>query len=163
MLCNRQRPFDCGLTCESAHALFGCAGVPVRVGEMRPAIPLAAAFAKLLGAMIAGLIYARNRLTELFLGFYGCCVHGILHATRVAAAGKGGQRVRSTTPTLSTPLHAIYTRPSEVAAIFRTVPPPEGIFARANFSACGSNWMIVFGFTPDSLYQTSPSGVIAIP
>src|SRR6266850_6943291 len=68
--------------CESAHALFGCAGVPVRVGEMRPAKPLAAAFAKLLGAMIAGFIHARNCLTELFLGSYGCCVHGILHATR---------------------------------------------------------------------------------
>jgi hypothetical protein len=77
-----------GLRCESAHALFGCASVPVRVGEMRAAKPLAAAFAELLGAMIAGFIHARNCLAELFLGFYGCCVHGILHATRIARQGR---------------------------------------------------------------------------
>src|SRR6266446_10400423 len=78
-------------------------------------------------------------------------------------AEEGCQRAGSTTPTLLTPLHAIYTRPSEVAAIFRTVPPPEGMFARAKLSVFGSNRTIVFGFTPDSLYQTIPSGVIAIP
>src|SRR5260370_4768641 len=82
---------------------------------------------------------------------------------KIILLGEGRQRAGSTTPTLSTPLHAIYTRPSEVAAIFRTVPPPEGIFARANFSVFGSNWMMVFGFIPDSLYQTIPSGVIAMP
>src|ERR1700730_8463455 len=69
----------------------------------------------------------------------------------------------STTPTLLTPLHAMYTRPSDVAAMLRTVPPPDGMPARANLSVFGSNWMIVFGFTPDSLYHTIPSGVIAIP
>src|SRR5258705_487721 len=68
-----------------------------------------------------------------------------------------------TTPTLSTPLHAMYTRPSDVAAILRTTPPPEGILALANVCVFGLNWTIVFGCTPDSLYQTIPSGVIAIP
>src|SRR5271168_1234505 len=47
--------------------------------------------------------------------------------------------------------------------MFRTVPPPDGILARAKPSVRGLNWMIVFGFTPDSLYHTIPSGVIAIP
>src|SRR6266571_5188030 len=86
-----------------------------------------------------------------------------LQNTKDHSPVSGCQRAGSTTPTLSTPLHAIYTRPSEVAAIFRTVPPPEGIFARANPSVFGSNWMMVFGFTPDSLYQTIPSGIIAMP
>ena len=40
----------------------------------------------------------------------------------------------STIPILSTPLHARYIRPSGVAAMFRTTPPPDGIVARANFS-----------------------------
>jgi len=78
---------------------------------------LAAALAILLGAVVAGFIHARDCLTELFLGFYSRCVHGILHGTRVNAAGKGTQGARSTTPALFTPLQAIYTRPSEVAAI----------------------------------------------
>src|SRR5713226_6678048 len=145
-----------------AHALIGCTRMPVRIGEMSAAIPLAAARAILLSAAVAGFIHARNCLTKLLLGFCCCCVHGILRATR-EAAGKGTQRARSTTPTLFTPLQAIYTRPSEVAAMLRTVPPPEGIIARANCSVWGSNWMMVFGFTPDSLYQTIPSGVIAMP
>src|ERR1700676_4688711 len=68
-----------------------------------------------------------------------------------------------TTPTLSTPLHAMYTRPSDVAAMLRTTPPPEGIFALANVCVFGLNCTIVFGCTPDSLYQTIPSGVIAMP
>src|SRR5690242_4425028 len=63
-----------------------------------------------------------------------------------------------TTPTLFTPLQAIYTRPSGVATMLRTVPPPEGIGALANCSVFGSKRTIVFGFTPDSLYQTAPSG-----
>src|SRR5580765_8552390 len=73
------------------------------------------------------------------------------------------QRTGSTTPTLFTPLQARYTRPSDVAAMFRTVPPPEGIFVRANSSVFGLKRMRVFGVTPDSLYQTMPSGVIVIP
>jgi hypothetical protein len=72
-----------------AHALFGCARMPVRVGEMGPTIPVTAALAILLSAVVAGFIDAGNCLTELFLGFYGCCVQGILHGTRVNAAGKG--------------------------------------------------------------------------
>src|SRR5437667_6787060 len=78
-------------------------------------------------------------------------------------AEEGHQRSGSTTPTLLTPLQARYTRPSEVAAIFRTVPPPEGIFVRANSSVFGLKRTSVFGVTPDSLYQTMPSGVIVIP
>src|SRR2546422_3907701 len=71
--------------------------------------------------------------------------------------------VASATPTLFTPLHARYTRPSFVSAMFRTVPPPDGIVARANACVFGSNRMSVFGFTPDSLYHTIPSGVMTIP
>src|SRR5258708_19530834 len=63
--------------------------MPVRVRKMSPAIPLTAARAILLSALVAGFIHARNRLTELFLGFYGCCVHRILHGTKDSAAGKG--------------------------------------------------------------------------
>ena len=110
-------------TCALAHALFGCARMPVRVRKMSPAIPLTTALAILLSAVVAGFIHARDCLTELFLGFYSGCVHDILHGTRVNAAGKGTQGARSTTPALFTPLQAIYTRPSEVAAILRTVPP----------------------------------------
>src|SRR2546425_9486941 len=84
-------------------------------------------------------------------------------AREMVQQGRETQRAHSTTPTLFTPLQAIYPRPSEVAAMLRTVPPPEGMIARANCSVWGSNWMMVFGFTPDSLYQTIPSGVIAIP
>src|SRR5437660_10073927 len=71
-----------------AHALFGCTRMPVRIGKVSPAIPLAAALAVLLSAVVAGFIDARNCLTKLFLGFCCCCVQGILHATR-EAAGKG--------------------------------------------------------------------------
>src|SRR5713226_7025576 len=63
--------------------------MPVRVREMSPAIPLAAALAVLLGAVVAGFIHARNCLTKLFLRFCCCCVHGILHSPKDGAAGKG--------------------------------------------------------------------------
>ena len=132
-------PFGGEIASESARALFGCARMPVRVRKMSPAIPLTAARTVLLSALVAGFIHARNRLTELFLGFYGCCVHRILHGAKDGTAGKRPQRTRSTTPTLSTPLQAIYTRPSAVAAILRTTPPPEGMVARANLSVFGSN------------------------
>jgi hypothetical protein len=56
--------------------------MPVRVGEMSLAIPVTAALAILLSAVIAGFIHVRNRLTKLFFGFYGCCSHGILHGTK---------------------------------------------------------------------------------
>jgi hypothetical protein len=127
-------PFGGDIRSQSARALFGRAWMPVRVRKMSPAIPLAAARAILLSALVAGFIHARNCLTVLFLGFYSGCVHGILHGTKGGAAGKGPQRTRSTTQTLFTPLQAIYTRPSAVAAILHTTPPPEGRAAREFFA-----------------------------
>ncbi|HEV3387264.1 MAG TPA: hypothetical protein VG097_20770 [Gemmata sp.] len=47
--------------------------------------------------------------------------------------------------------------------MLRTVPPPDGIGLVLKLSDFGSNLTKVFGSTPDSLYQTSPSFVIAIP
>src|SRR6266849_2524942 len=52
------------LRCESAHALFRCARMPVRIRELSAAKPLAAALAILLSALVARFIYARNCLTE---------------------------------------------------------------------------------------------------
>ena len=132
-------PFGGEIGSESARTLFRCAWMPVGVRKMSPAIPLTAALAKLLSTAVAGFIHARNSLTELFFGSCGCCVHCILHDTKDRIAVKGPQRTRSTTPTLSTPLQAIYTLPSAVAAILRTTPPPEGMAARANLSVFGSN------------------------
>jgi len=71
--------------------------------------------------------------------------------------------LRSTTATLFTPLHARYNRRSGVATMLRTTPPPDGIAFLLKLSDVGSNLTSVFGFTPDSLYQTSPSFAIAIP
>ena len=105
--------------------LLRCAGVPFRIGEVCAAEPLLAAFAELLRADIARFIHARDSLAKLFLRLYGGWVHDFLHGTLDGAGRKGNQRPGSTTPTLSTPLQAIYTRPSEVAAIFRTVPQPK--------------------------------------
>lgn len=62
--------------------------MPIRVGEMSPAIPLTALLAILLGAMVARFIHARNRLAELLLRLYGCYVHRILHSTEGGAARK---------------------------------------------------------------------------
>ena len=56
----------------SAGALIGSARMPVRVGEMSPAEPLAAALTILLGGKVAGFIHARDSLTEVFLGFCAC-------------------------------------------------------------------------------------------
>src|SRR5713101_6141765 len=70
---------------------------------------------------------------------------------------------RSTTATLFTPQHARYSRRSGVATILRTTPPPDGIGFVLKLSDFGSNLTRVLGFTPDSLYQTSASFVIAIP
>jgi hypothetical protein len=47
--------------------------------------------------------------------------------------------------------------------MFRTTPPPEGIGQVWNFLVFGLKAMSVFGLTPDSLYQTVPSLVEAIP
>src|SRR5882762_9738556 len=63
--------------------------------------------------------------------------HPPRHEGRCSREGAGPQRTRSTMPTLFTPLQVIYTRPSAVAAILRTTPPPEGMAARANFSFLG--------------------------
>src|SRR5205807_7047038 len=52
-------------------ALLGCAGMPLGVGEMRAAEPLAAALAILLSDFVAGFVYARNALTGLFLRLNG--------------------------------------------------------------------------------------------
>src|SRR6266851_2862112 len=79
----------------SAGALIGSARMPVRVGEMSPAEPLAAALTILLGGKVAGFIHARDSLTELFLGFCACCVHRVLHGTRGGAAGKGDLSLRA--------------------------------------------------------------------
>lgn len=57
----------------SGFALFGGAFMPFRIGEMRPAEPLAAALAILLGAFIAGFIHTRDSLTGVFLRLYGGC------------------------------------------------------------------------------------------
>ena len=71
--------------------------------------------------------------------------------------------VKSTTATLFTPLHARYSLRSGVATMLRTTPPPDGIGFALKLSDLGSNLTKVLGATPDSLYQTSPSLVIAIP
>src|SRR5437870_2554065 len=68
-----------------------------------------------------------------------------------------------TMATLFTPLSARYTLPSAVATMLRTTPPPEGIGVLENFFVRGSNLTNVFGSMPDSLNQTVPSGVTAIP
>jgi hypothetical protein len=47
--------------------------------------------------------------------------------------------------------------------MFRTTPPPEGILSWLKLSDSGSNRTSVFGVTPDSLYQTTPSPVTAMP
>ena len=47
--------------------------------------------------------------------------------------------------------------------MLRTTPPPEGMGHDWNDFVFGSKATRVFGFTPDSLYQTTPSRVEAIP
>src|SRR5260370_20677298 len=88
LLCNRQWAIRLEISSESTRTLFRSARMPVRVREMSSAIPLAAALAILLSALVAAFIRARNCLTELFFGFHGCCVHRILHGTKDGAAGK---------------------------------------------------------------------------
>src|SRR5918912_71707 len=61
----------------------------------------------------------------------------------------------STSATRLTPLHASARLPSRVTDTLRTTPPPDGIAQVWNFSVFGSKRTIVFGFTPDSLYQTT--------
>jgi len=45
-----------GVSLELTYTLLGCAGVPVRIGIMRFAVPVAAARAMLLRAVVAGFI-----------------------------------------------------------------------------------------------------------
>src|SRR5215469_9522017 len=59
-------------------ALFGRASMPLGVGVMRAAKPLATALAVLLSAFVAGLVYARDSLTGLFLGLKGWSGHRFL-------------------------------------------------------------------------------------
>ena len=59
-------------------ALLGGAGMPLGVGVVRAAEPLAAALAILLSAFVAGLVYARNPLAGLFLGLNGWSRHRFL-------------------------------------------------------------------------------------
>ncbi len=47
--------------------------------------------------------------------------------------------------------------------MFRTTPPPEGMGVELKRFVVGSKRTSVLGLTPDSLYQTSPSAVPAIP
>ena len=69
----------------------------------------------------------------------------------------------STSATRLTPLSAMAMLPSRVTIMLRTTPPPEGIVQVWNFSVAGSKRTSVLGRTPASLYQTTPSGVEAIP
>ena len=65
--------------------------MPVGIGEMRLAKPLAAVLAILQALVVAGLIHARNRLAELFFGFCRCRFHGILRIAGGGVSGKGTQ------------------------------------------------------------------------
>jgi hypothetical protein len=66
-------------------------------------------------------------------------------------------------PTLFTPLQAMQTLPSFVAAMLRMTPAPEGTAVDVNFWVLGLNRTNVFGLTPVSAYQIVPSGVTVIP
>jgi hypothetical protein len=59
-------------------ALVGRAGMPLGVGVVRAAEPLAAALAILPGNFVAGFVYPRNSLTGLFLGLNGWSRHRFL-------------------------------------------------------------------------------------
>src|SRR5215467_14807903 len=73
--CGKQgRPYNGG-RCSSDVALLGCAGMPLGVGKVRAAEPLAAALAILLSAVVAGFIHARDSLAGLFLWLDGWCRH----------------------------------------------------------------------------------------
>ena len=47
--------------------------------------------------------------------------------------------------------------------MLRTTPPPDGMTVDEKAFERGSNRTSVFGLTPDSLYQTMPSGVTVMP
>ena len=62
-----------------------------------------------------------------------------------------------------TPLQARWSSRFGVATMLRTTPPPDGIGVRVNDFETGSNRTGVLGCTPDSLYQTMPLEVAAMP
>jgi hypothetical protein len=63
----------------------------------------------------------------------------------------------------STPLHASHNSSFGAATMWRTTPPPDGMGQDCVFLVPGSNLTRVFGCTPDSLNQTAPSLVTAMP
>ena len=66
-----------------------------------------------------------------------------------------------TSATLPAPLSASTSaRPSVVGIMLRTTPPPEGMGQLWNFAEWGSKRTRVFGRTPDSLYQMTPSSAV---
>jgi hypothetical protein len=76
---------------------------------MRPAEPLRAALTVLAGTLVARFIQTRDSLAELFFRPCGCCVHRILRGAEKRKCWGGAYRAGSATPTLFTPLQAIYT------------------------------------------------------
>src|SRR5256885_2172378 len=133
---------DASSRCTLSGALIGCAGMPIRVREVRAAKPLPALCAATLPKNLAGYFPRRDALASPFLWLFLQLFHDDLPGTRPECPMtlmEMFQGVRSTTATLLTPLHARYKRPSEVAAMFRTVPPPEGMAARANSCVVGLN------------------------
>ena len=61
-------------------ALLWRARMPIGIRIVCAAKPLAAALAKLLALVVAGLVHARNALAELLFGLYGGSRHGFLLA-----------------------------------------------------------------------------------
>jgi len=102
--------------------------------------------------MVAGLIHARNCLTELFFGLYA--VAFIASSTaRKTVQQEGHLAGGFDHANLSTPLAGNIHPPSEVAAIFRTVPPPKGYLPaqilRPRIELDNGIWL-----TQTRLYQT---------
>src|SRR5579859_698166 len=77
----------------SRFALLRRATMPLRIGVMRAAEPLAAALAKLLSTSVAGFLHSRHSLTGMFLRLYsGGSGHGVLLGNGVVARkGVSGQ------------------------------------------------------------------------
>jgi hypothetical protein len=79
------------------------------------------------------------------LGFAAVAFMASSTARKMVQQGRGTQRTRSTTPTLFTPLQAIYTRPSGVAARAKLHP-----FA----NSCNARQAQTFGTAPSSRAPT---------
>src|SRR5438132_12494895 len=81
LLCNRQRSrVEANCPC-STFALLWVTGMPFRVREVRPAKPQASSFTEALAGLIAWFVHARYAVAELFMSFYDCRTHGVLHMT----------------------------------------------------------------------------------